>query len=1468
MYDFLRIEGVEKRTSREYTITIQPEFDVNLRTKDLMIRGGDFYAIWDEEAGLWSTDEQTVIDNVDKELKRYRNELPNPEKYDKIIVLYMRRSSSGQIDKWHKFVQKQMRDVFKPLNQKVIFSNQKTKRSDYASFVLPYPIEKGDISAYDEAMNVWFDEDNRRKVEWSFGAVLDGASKRIQKFSVFYGPPKSGKSSVLGLFQKMLSVDPDDDNDKRKYVSSWDSKSMGSGNPFSTDSFKNHPLLSIQHDGNLSRIEDNAMLNSIVSHEVMGVNPKYAKMYEAKFSTYLMLGTNSPVRITDSKSGILRRLIDIRPTGDRIDRRRYDQLQSQIKFEYGAIAYHCLHVFRKLGETYYDDYTPFEMMEETNNFYNFMEHCYDDFLEKDHVTLVEAWKRYCEYCEFVGCYRMEQKTMSIELKSYFREYKERARIDGVQVRRLYCGFRSDKFQSEEENGEPESVPDSSSDDTDADLDLPGWLIFKEQPSWFDSAYADWPAQYEKDYGKGGQPEQAWAKCKTKLRDLDTKMIHYAKPMHNYTLVMIDFDLRNENGEKDLRLNLEAASHWPKTYAEVSKSGCGIHLYYIYSGDISKLSHIYAPGIEVKTFTGNSAIRRKLTACNDIPVATLKGGLPLRKEKDKKVNWEGYKDAKHLHRHIVTEIQKNLRKEVHADTTSSIHMIKKILDDAYESGIPYNVTDLYPAVRDFAANSTNQSEHCLECVTDMHFKSETPPEEVEGGSEAPDEGPPIVIDIEIYPPGVDEDGEDNPGLFLICWKYYGADPASTVSMVNPSSEEVEALLHYGMIGYNILTYDSTMIMARSMGKSNAQLYNLSNRLVNAHDNSAQMYESRKMVTYDVYEYCKAAGKSQSLKAWEIELGQSHMEMGIPWDKPAPRRMWPDIIEYCKNDVVATEAVYDATKGYRMARDFQVNLVKALHGDDIPVRPADTANTLTKRAIFGKNKEPQNEFNYRNLALPVGSDQYEAYLQKFGSDYRFRVWNDKGLPEYRDYIPGEVLPDGWSILPFFPGYEFNPDAPKSEMSTFHGDHGGEGGRVYSDPGMYVNVWDGDIASQYPHSIMAEMLFGPKYTKIFAEIVQARIAVKHKDFETAATLLGGALKPFLSEDTAADLAQGMKIIINAVYGLTKAGFKNEFRDPRNIDNIVAKRGNLFMLVLKEQIEARGYKVCHIKTDSIKIPNATQEIKDFVIKFGREYGYEFETEGEFAKFVLLNDAAYVAYDKKEGWITKAKQFQEPYVKKTLFTKEPITFDDVCQTFNVREGSLYLDLNENLESFDDAYEAACKKYQRLVNKATKKLHSMRCTDNWITSFLCGEDRAIAYLQSNPDPDLQKMLEDVWNQRTECDDLYSKIDSGHNYQFIGRVGRFCPIKAGCGGGILYRVQNGKNYAAPGTTGYRWLEAEYVKKYGLEEKIDISYFTELVDEAAEAICKYGDLDWFINGDDNEPVPDFINVPEGTDEEVPF
>lgn len=406
----------------------------------------------------------------------------------------------------------------------------------------------------------------------------------------------------------------------------------------------------------------------------------------------------------------------------------------------------------------------------------------------------------------------------------------------------------------------------------------------------------------------------------------------------------------------------------------------------------------------------------------------------------------------------------------------------------------------------------------------------------------------------------------------------------------------------------------------------------------------------------------------------------------------------------------------------------------------------------------------------------------------------------------------------IINAFPGYEF-----VDGKNIYRGTDVGKGGYVYAEPGMYGNIALLDVASMHPHSAINLNAFG-EYTQHFKDLVDARIAIKRKDFDKARKMFGGKLVPYLDDETTAkNLTQALKIAINSVYGLTSANFDNPFRDIRNKNNIIALRGALFMRTLQDEVQKRGFKVAHIKTDSIKIPDATPEIIEFVMDFGRQYGYEFEHEATYDRMCLVNDAVYIAkYDNGE-WTATGTQFQIPYVFKKLFSKEDILFDDLCETKSVTS-SLYLDMNENLPDV-----------------------------------------------SSLEKELNKVLKNSPGDENLINNLKEEIAKGHNYRFIGKVGRFCPIKPGCGGGLLMREKDGKYYSATGAKGYRWLEAEIVSSLGRTNDIDEGHFKEMADAAIDTIKKYGDYEWFVSDAPYTP-PIFIEGEYGMhpfyDEDVPF
>ena len=910
MLDFMSVATRSTKKDGRTVIEVRPEFLI-LKSKDLMIKGGDFYAVFNEATGLWSTDEDVLIKLVDAEVMAVYKQVQEENPHDRVVPALMRYADSGSIDRWHKYVQKQSRDNFKMLDDELCFSNTELKREIYASHQLDYPLEEGKCEAWDAIMSTLYSPEERRKIEWAIGSVVNGDSKRIQKFMVFYGAPGTGKSTVLNIVDDLF----------HGYTAPFESKTLGSANAqFALEPFKDNPLVGIQHDGDLSKIEDNTRINSLVAHEVMSVNTKYGKLYSTAFRTFLFMGTNKPVRISDSRSGLLRRLIDVTPTGNKLSYKEYTRLMKLIPFELGHIAWHCKEVYESDPE-FYDDYVPTRMMSASNDFYNFMIDAYDTFRKNDSTTLKAAWEMYKTWSDAAKVpYPMSLRNFKEELSNYFAEYYDRwfDEETGERQRSIFMTFKKNRFQGFDDD-EEEAVR------TTSPVKIETWIKFQDQPSLLDDELANCPAQYANDEGI---PRFKWDNVKKTLGDLDTSLLHYVKVSPENHIV-IDFDIPDDDGNKSFERNLEEASKWPPTYAELSKSGAGIHLHYLYTGDVTKLERLYKDHVEIKVFTGNSSLRRKLTMCTNDQIATISSGLPLKGEKAKPmVNMDIVQTEKGMR----TTIKKALEKRIHGDTTSNVSMILKVLDDAYNSGMSYDVSDLYGAVIAFAANSTNQADKCIKMVSKMHFKSEEPSENHDD-----DEAPIVFYDVEVF-----------PNLFLVCWKFQGEDKPVT-RMINPTPRQIEGLLKYRLIGFNNRDYDNHILYGRLIGYNNEQIYKLSQGLISKDSNKYKFREAYNLSYTDVFDF---SSKKQSLKKFEIELGIHHQELGLPWDEPVPEELWEKVAKYCDNDVIATEAVFEARKA-----DFTARLILS---DLSGLTPNDSNLQQITRILVGNEKHPRHVY----------------------------------------------------------------------------------------------------------------------------------------------------------------------------------------------------------------------------------------------------------------------------------------------------------------------------------------------------------------------------------------------------------------------------------------------------------------------------------------------------------------------------
>ena len=1261
--DFFKIIMSEVKSGpRKGEYDILPDFQVS-RFTDLMIKGKQFYAIWDEDKGLWSTDEYDVQRLVDKELREYADSLNVSVPYS---VKYLRSSNSGSWRSFRNFIGL-LSDNSHELNSSLTFLNTEVKKDDYVSRRLPYALVDGDIPAYDELVGTLYSVEERAKLEWAIGAIVAGDSKFIHKFIVLYGAPGSGKGTIINLIQKLFPG----------YTTSFDAKALGNANAqFSTEVFAKNPLVAFQQDGDLSKVSDNTRINSIVSHEVMPMNEKYKPTHSSRVNAFLFIGTNEPVKITNSKSGLLRRLIDVNPTGTYIPEDHYHTLMARTDFELGAIAAHCLKVYRSMGKNYYSGYRPTEMMLQTNVFFNFIEYNWDIFKAQDATTLSQAYQLYKQFCSDTGIEKVRPMyEIREELRNYFKEFRDRGRFNNADVRSLYIGFSAHPFKAPDKRGGHAYS-----------------MVLDETESLLDKVLSDQLAQVA---NSDGHPTKKWANVRTTLAEIDTTSLHYVKVPETH--IVIDFDITDEDGNKSLERNIQAASNWAATYGELSQGGNGVHLHYYYDGDVSQLSATHSRGIEVKTLNGDASLRRRLTRCNNIPISTLhEGALPL---KDKRVISEKIVNDE---RHLRNLIARALAKDINPGTKSNVDFIKKVTDEAYDSGMSYDVTDLKPRIISFANSATNQSHIALGIVQKIHWKSELVDEDAIMTDQP--EKPIVVFDVEVY-----------PNLFVICWKHRGAPESSITDMINPTPQEVEAFVHYyRLVGFYNRRFDNHILYARMLNYTNQQLFDLSQKIIVSNRNDALFGEAYNLSYADVWDYSSI---KKSLKKFQIDLGLHHMESNIPWDKPVPDEQIPQVLKYCRNDVQTTDQVMDDREG-----DFQARLILSeLSGLSVN----HTTQTHTSKIIFGDDRHPQRSFNYPRL-----EEEFKGYAY------------DKGKSFYRDEEPGE------------------------------------GGYVYAEPGYYENVALLDVASMHPTTIRVLNLFG-SYTKHFNDLVDARLAIKSGNPEAASKLLNGRLKPYLTGE-AKDLkalSDALKIVINIVYGLTAARFDNKFKDERNKDNVVAKRGALFMIDLKHFVQELGYTVAHIKTDSVKIPNADQHIIDQVILFGEKYGYTFEHEATYDKLLLANEAVYVARrvvpavvhgDNRDAWKTKwsatGAQFQEPFVFKNLFSGEQTTLRDLAQPKQVVKGTMYLDL---------AYDS-------------------------------------------PPPVTERM------------------------QYIGKSGLFYPVLEGTpGAGMLYRVnEDGKHYSVTGTKSYLWIEAEVAESLKVgENDIDYRYFDHLLDAAKKTIEQF-------------------------------
>lgn len=1225
--DFYKVttEGpFDKRTQFDYKIDVDFNYVYN---DDLIVRGGAFAYYWDGEQ--WSKDLRDIVLNIDGNIRNAVNEVKANHPDSIIKYGLAENSNSGIVTKFQKYCQAlQSKDI--SFNTNIFFDNQVPKRDDYSTIQLNYHPQPGKCHSFDKLAGTLYSPEELDKILWAIGALLTGNMPKIQKFLFLYGAAGTGKGTMLDIISKIF----------QDYRADIDLEKLTSGSQFGTSQIVDVPLL-VDSDSKIDRIKKDTDLLKLVSHEPVMVRKLYQDGYSVAFQGLLVTASNARYDAKNVNSGIHRRALVVHPSGNIVSKEDYNRLMNDINYEVPYIAQKAIDRYTELGEAYYDNYRDEEMVNYSDPFHACVSENLPLFTEKDGITLNQATSIYKEYIEELGWETkgIKQK-VKLRLPDYYREFSKYKMIDGVRLTRYYSGFKTEKFPFLNGKDKPKNV---------VECEKPSWLDLSEQPSLFDKEAADYPAQLA---NKNGTPKFKWDTVRTTLKDIDSGELHYVKVPQNH--IVLDFDMKNENGDKDLDLNIKEALGYPQTYAEVSKSGGGLHLHYWYDGDVTKLKNLIKEDVEVKVYTGKSSLRRKLIKCNNLPIAHIATGLPL---KEKEVIM--YKDIEDIHwteKKLRTFIENCMDKVHHSATKPEIDFIYTVLEQAKDTGVKYNLNDMLDPLTKFAMHSTHNSDYCLGVVNRLTLSTYQTEEEIGNGNDVVNDKDIVFFDIEVF-----------SNLFLVCWKKNGFEIPAWVYddlmkdingggnqssdaiksnwytqhkdkdygiWANPTVNQLEYLLQFPLVGFNNRKYDNHILYNASLGATPMELYMQSQNIIN-HTGDGGMKPAAYNLSYaDLYEFMDI---KQSLKKWEIALGLTHDEFEFPWDQPLAMSNWARCAMYCMHDVDATDKVFNDLKAGQpawMARKVMCELTE--------MSPNTKTQTLAEKFLFGDEQRPQDNF----------------------------VWYD--------------------LAKEFPGYTFDPN--RKPASDYHGKDPSEGGYVSSKPGVYgVSVKDYnagnitdpvtgrcklvtyiDVASLHPHSLIAINYFG-KYTPKFQALVKCRMHIKHGELDKAASAfddidpaLSKKLSKFLNDPSLIKgLAHAMKIIINIVYGMTSAKYDNKFRDPRNVDNIIAKRGALFMMMLEEELNARGCNVVHVKTDSMKITNYLQEDIQYAMDRANEFGYTFELECIFDRLALTNKSTNIGhvegkpeYD-AHAWEAVGAQYAEPFVFKKLFSHQELVEED-----------------------------------------------------------------------------------------------------------------------------------------------------------------------------------------------------------------
>lgn len=452
-----------------------------------------------------------------------------------------------------------------------------------------------------------------------------------------------------------------------------------------------------------------------------------------------------------------------------------------------------------------------------------------------------------------------------------------------------------------------------------------------------------------------------------------------------------------------------------------------------------------------------------------------------------------------------------------------------------------------------------------------------------------------------------DIETYPNLFLIEANQSNWDEDTFIELENPTGTELMNFIsNRELIGFfnhgfddvvlsTILTRLQASFIPLDAPINPLWVYQIAQELIQ--NETDRFFGGLRQPTEDVMKY-RDFETQLNLKSFENLLMMPIIESSFPFDQPLPKAGIPKTKRYCKNDVKATRRSYEFLKNKGA-----VNAVETLRNfvaEKLQVEPESLIKSGTNSLMIKLFKNPT-----------YNRQDFFDYIENCGFDYAFSdpnfvEWYNKIINWADDKLKLEK-----------PELEFVRNGVEYKFAL-------GGGHGHNEKVQFKNVKGGDFESLYPWILINILGLGPQYTALYQEIVETRIKAKK---------------------TNKQLAAGLKLAINSLYGLTRSLNNGAQLYNKYLGLDICIVGQVMLYDMALRMEEAGATLVNINTDGILYVSNGMDalIEDTLADFSKRVniGIDFE---DFPYYFAENVNSYFCFDKK-GKILKAKK---------TFTKKP----------------------------------------------------------------------------------------------------------------------------------------------------------------------------------------------------------------------